>query len=116
MRVMPGNKPAPQQPRTLMQMHDALVRIRPNRDAPLEQWRAYYHRSAGLYAEMAEIDRGHHHEALYWAEREVEKAMLVTAAIKQVANKCNKWTEFAKIGSVHSRGSWRRRVIFLISS
>ncbi|MFZ0877530.1 MAG: AMED_5909 family protein, partial [Pseudonocardiaceae bacterium] len=28
---------------------------------------AYYQRSAGWYAEVAEIDRGHHHEALYMA-------------------------------------------------
>jgi hypothetical protein len=40
-----------------MQMHDVLVCIRPGRDAPLEQWQVYYHRSALLYAEIAEIDR-----------------------------------------------------------
>jgi hypothetical protein len=40
----------------------------------LEQWLAYYQRSAALYAEIAEIDRGHHHEALYWAEHERERA------------------------------------------
>src|SRR3954463_15768874 len=58
MRVRPGDKRVPQQqPRTLMQMHDALVCIRPGRDAPLEQWQVYYHRSALLYAEIAEIDR-----------------------------------------------------------
>jgi hypothetical protein len=95
MRVMPGNEQAPHQPKTLMQIHDALVRIRPSRDAPLEQWQAYYHRSAVLYAEIAEIDRGHHHEALYWAERELEKAMLVTAAIKKGATSWNPWTESA---------------------
>jgi hypothetical protein len=27
-----------------------------------------------LYTELAEIDRGHHHECLYWVEREQEKA------------------------------------------
>ena len=43
---MAARKPAPQQqPKTLMEMHDALVRIRPSRDAPLEQWQAYHHRS-----------------------------------------------------------------------
>jgi len=40
----------------------------------LEQWLAYYQRSAALYAEIAEIDRGHHHESLYWAEHERECA------------------------------------------
>jgi hypothetical protein len=63
---MAARRPAPQQqPSTLMEMHDALVRIRPSRDAPLEQWHAYHHRSAALYTEIAEIDRGHHHETLY---------------------------------------------------
>ena len=31
------------------------------------EWLAYYQRSAGWYAEIAEIDRGHYHEALYIA-------------------------------------------------
>jgi hypothetical protein len=78
-----------------MEMHDALVRIQPSRDAPLEQWKAYYHRSAVRYAEIAETDRGHHHEALYWAERELKKAMLVTGAIKEGATSWNPWTESA---------------------
>jgi hypothetical protein len=92
---MAASKPTPQQqPRTLMQTHEALVRIRPSRDAPLEQWQAYYHRSAVLYAEIAEIDRGHHHEALYWAEWELKKAMLVTDAMKGVTS-WNTWTESA---------------------
>jgi hypothetical protein len=91
---MAGNKPMPQrQPRTLREVHDALVRSRPSRDASLEQWLAYYQRSAVLYAEIAEIDRWHHHEALYWAERELQKAMLVTGAIKKGATFWDPWTE-----------------------
>ncbi len=61
----------------------------------MEAWQAYYHRSAVLYAEIAEIDRAHHHEALYWAERELQKAMLVTDAIKKGATFWNPWTESA---------------------
>lgn len=64
-----------------MQAHDALVRIRPKSDAPLAAWKAYYERSVALYLEIAEIDRGHHHEALYWAEREQEKAKEIAARI-----------------------------------
>jgi hypothetical protein len=56
-----------------MQAHEELVRIRPKRDASLGAWLVYYQRSAALYAELAEIDRGHHHECLYWAERERER-------------------------------------------
>jgi hypothetical protein len=55
------------------------VRIRPARQAPLEQWLAYYQRSADLYAEIAEIDRAHHHEALYMAEHERECAKEIEA-------------------------------------
>jgi hypothetical protein len=47
-----------------------LAGIRPSQKAPLEEWLAYYQRSAAVYAEVAEIDRGHHHEALFMAERE----------------------------------------------
>lgn len=68
-------------PRTLMQAHDALVRIRPSSRASLAAWKSYYERSVALYLEIAEIDRGHHHEAVYWAEREQEKAKEIAARI-----------------------------------
>ncbi|MGH3623920.1 MAG: AMED_5909 family protein [Sciscionella sp.] len=61
-------------PTTLMQAHDYLTRIRPERSAPDSEWLAYYRRSVIVYTEIAEIDRGHHHEALYWAGRERSKA------------------------------------------
>ncbi|WP_245975527.1 AMED_5909 family protein [Amycolatopsis palatopharyngis] len=60
--------------RTLMQAHEVLSSMRPSEDAPLPVWRDYYRRSAATYARIAEIDRGHHHEALYWADRENLKA------------------------------------------
>lgn len=47
---------------------------RPKKDAPAREWVAYYRTSAALYAEIAELDRGHHHEAMYWASRERRKA------------------------------------------
>jgi hypothetical protein len=71
----------PQPPRTLTGAHNLLARIRPKSTASLEQWMAYYQRSSALYAEIAEIDRGHHHEALYWAERERESANEIKAQI-----------------------------------
>jgi hypothetical protein len=60
--------------RTLMQVHDALVQLRPAREADPARWREYYLRSAVAYEQVAEIDRGHHHELLYWAGRERRKA------------------------------------------
>lgn len=64
-----------------MQAHTALVRIRPKENASLEAWKAHYERSVALYREIAEIDRGHHHEALNWAEREQKSADEITARI-----------------------------------
>jgi len=69
----------PEPPRTLFQAHTALVRIRPKSTASLAAWKAYYERSVALYREIAEIDRGHHHEALYWAEREQQSAEDIAA-------------------------------------
>jgi hypothetical protein len=60
--------------RTLWAAHDVLSQLRPKRDAQPRVWLEYYRRSAAVYAEVAEVDRGHHHEALYWAAREREKA------------------------------------------
>jgi len=73
-------KPGP--PKTLMQAHVELVRIRPGRDASLAAWLAYHQKSAALYAELAEIDRGHHHECLYWAEWERASAEELAAQIR----------------------------------
>lgn len=57
-----------------MQVHEALSALRPDQNATPAAWRDYYLRSAQAYARIAEIDRGHHHEALYWAGREQRKA------------------------------------------
>ena len=71
----------PVTPQTLAEAHEALTRIRPGRQAPLAEWLAYYQRSAALYAEVAEIDRGHHHESLYWADHQRERAKEIKAQI-----------------------------------
>ncbi|MGH3781731.1 MAG: AMED_5909 family protein [Pseudonocardiaceae bacterium] len=60
----------PSPPQTLVEAHVALARVRPRLDSPLQEWLSYHQRSAALYAEIAEIDRGHHHEALYFGEQE----------------------------------------------
>lgn len=63
----------PVDPTRLMQAHELLTRERPAVGAGPEAWLAFYRRSAALYAEVAEVDRGHHHEALYWSSREERK-------------------------------------------
>jgi hypothetical protein len=61
---------ASDQARTLMQAHEELVRVRPDRGASLTVWLEYYQQSVTLYERIARIDPGHDGEALYWAERE----------------------------------------------
>ena len=73
----------PVMPQTLVEAHEALARIRPDRQAPLAQWLAYYQRSAALYAEVAEIDRGHHHESLYWADQQRQRAQEIKVRIHE---------------------------------
>jgi hypothetical protein len=43
-------------------------------------------RSAAVYEHVADTDRGHHHEALYWAELESAAADELAARIVQSAN------------------------------
>src|SRR5690349_1371528 len=73
-------------PRTLMQAHDLLTHMRPKPDAAQQTWLTYYRRSAAIYAEVAEVDRGHHHEALYWATRERRKANDLAAELAKPPN------------------------------
>ncbi|ATE52377.1 AMED_5909 family protein [Actinosynnema pretiosum] len=59
---------------TLMQAHEALSKLMPGENASKAAWKSFYVRSGRVYRRIAEVDRGHHHEALYWASREEEKA------------------------------------------
>jgi hypothetical protein len=68
-------------PKTLWLAHELLMKMRPARDAPATKWLRYYRQSAAIYAEVAEIDRGHHHEAMYWANRERKRANELAAEL-----------------------------------
>jgi hypothetical protein len=68
-------------PRTLMEAHTLLTSLRPSTASSPRAWLRFYRHSAAVYAEIAEIDRGHHHEALYWATRERAKADELAATI-----------------------------------
>src|SRR5262245_34668767 len=61
--VTTTRKPGP--PRTLMQAHEELVRIRPCRKAALSVWLSYYQHSVAVYEQIAKTDPGHDGEALY---------------------------------------------------
>lgn len=70
--------------RTLIQAHEALVRLRPTPDAPIPEWIAFHQRSSAVYQTVADVDEGHHLEALYWANREKSKAdELATSTVRR---------------------------------
>ena len=69
------------EPCTLADAHHAVARIRPRQKAPLMEWLAYHQRSAAWYAEVAEIDRAHHHEALFMAEQQRQQGKEIKAQI-----------------------------------
>lgn len=60
------------------------MHIRPGQDASLSAWLAYHQQRTALYAE---IDRGHHHDCLYWTERKQESAQEVMARIRAKGSK-----------------------------
>lgn len=59
---------------TLQDAHEQVCREWPGRDAPVSVMVAYHQRAAALYDQVAEIDREHRHEALYWAHDERQTA------------------------------------------
>ncbi|RZS37836.1 hypothetical protein EV193_105396 [Herbihabitans rhizosphaerae] len=59
---------------TLAAVHELLGQLRPRRSAPRSELVAYLRKSAAVYAKVAEIDRDHHYEALYFAGRDRERA------------------------------------------
>ena len=68
-------------PQTLAGAHHIVASSLPRQKAPLSEWLGYHQRAAAWYAEIAEIDRGHHHEALAMAEQQRQFAMKIKAQI-----------------------------------
>jgi len=68
-------------PQTLADAQHVVASSRPRQKAPLSEWLAYHQRAAAWYAQVAEIDRGHHHEALAMAEEQRQFAMKIKAQI-----------------------------------
>jgi hypothetical protein len=71
----------PAMPHTLAEAYEAVDAIRPAQTASLSERLAYHQQSAAVYAEVAEIDRGHHHEALFMAEQERQHAKEIKTEI-----------------------------------
>jgi hypothetical protein len=61
-------------PVTLAHAHELMPLLMPAPTAPRKEWVAFRRRSAEIYRRVADIDQGHHHEALYWAELETAVA------------------------------------------
>jgi hypothetical protein len=82
LRADERGSPAEQDPpQTLAEAQHVVASCRPRQAAPLAEWLAYHQRCAAWYAEIAEIDRGHHHEALAMAERERQLAKEIKTQI-----------------------------------
>lgn len=60
--------------RTLKDAHDVAQRWQPKWDAPSSEWLAFRRKSVALYTHVADVDRYHHHEAMYWVQREQKLA------------------------------------------
>lgn len=70
-------------PTTLAAAHELMRRLMPAENAPVREWLAFRRQSSAVYVRVADIDRGHHHEALYWAQREREEADTLQARLAQ---------------------------------
>ncbi|MFB9904088.1 AMED_5909 family protein [Allokutzneria oryzae] len=59
--------------RTLREAHEYVRRMRPAPEARPAVWHAYHQQTAAVYAQVAEVDTDHHHEALYWVSHVRQK-------------------------------------------
>jgi len=70
------------EPRTLSAAHGVAGQRRPAPDANLSVWLTFHLANARMYEAVSDVDRGHHHEALYWADYERRKADAVSTRIQ----------------------------------
>lgn len=61
-------------PATLAEAHDVLWHQRPARDADPLVWVDFHRHSADVYAQTADVDIRHRHEAIQCAGMEIRKA------------------------------------------
>ncbi|MEV0678079.1 AMED_5909 family protein [Actinosynnema sp. NPDC050436] len=65
---------------SLKEAHEAVEGLMPAPNASRELWLDFHRRAVGVYERIADVDRWHHHEALYWVSRERAKAEQVARA------------------------------------
>jgi hypothetical protein len=91
--VVTGHAKRDAMPATLAQAHELIPRLMPKPTAPPSEWLAFRRRSAEIYRRVADVDRGHHHEALYWAELETAVANELALEIEATARKAGSSNE-----------------------
>ncbi|WP_370934905.1 AMED_5909 family protein [Amycolatopsis sp. cg13] len=64
------------EPATLHDAHASATTRRPAADATRSDWAGFHLTNARMYRAVADYDRWHHHEALYWADYEERQAAL----------------------------------------
>jgi hypothetical protein len=74
------------EPRTLTEAHELVAKIRPALDAPAGSWLEFRLQAARIYAEVADIDRFHYHEATSWAAAERKKADAIRGQLKRAGD------------------------------
>ncbi|MFG1640579.1 AMED_5909 family protein [Amycolatopsis sp. NPDC049252] len=70
------------EPKTLRDAHEVVMDRRPPNDANPSVWLAFRLGNARLYKAVADVDRGHHHEALYGAGYEKRKVGEISASLQ----------------------------------
>ncbi|WP_086824573.1 AMED_5909 family protein [Allokutzneria sp. NRRL B-24872] len=59
--------------RTLREARETLLRLRPAPHARPSEWHTYHRQTVEVYAQVAEVDTDHRHEALYWVSHVRQK-------------------------------------------
>lgn len=75
-------------PASLEEAHELLSKARPKAGAGRREWLAYHLHAIEVYAEVAEVDRAHHYEALFFATFEQRKTVLFTGPIEDEPTAC----------------------------
>jgi hypothetical protein len=78
----PSKTKPPLPPQTLGQAHSDVLRRRPPRESTLVVQRAFHQDNKRLYESLVDIDRGHHHEILYWVQYERDQVEALTQQIR----------------------------------
>ncbi|MFI5607566.1 AMED_5909 family protein [Amycolatopsis sp. NPDC051903] len=77
------------EPQTLRAAHDAVSERRPVPTANLLTWLAFHQSNARMYRAVADVDRWHHHEAMYWVGYEERKAGEMSARLQAEKSQTN---------------------------